>query len=197
MTVKIRGLRPASALKYVAVSFLTFYLILALIFGLLAMAGCNTMRWNRGAVHGIAAMPLSLMICLVIWVFSTVFTWIALSVGFTVFQSFCPTTLEAETDVLPTPDDHLGPSTPGWSNRPSCKYERPSHPGRNKPNLHRSAVGGAPEGVERNGKRTNATEGGKWLECMTDKGFPKMCTALNTTVEKQVTLSRPPEMIRS
>ena len=98
MTVKIRSLRPGSVFKYVAASFATFYLILAFLFGLLAMAGCNTVRWNREAVHGFQALPFSLLICAAMWIFSTVFTWVALTVGFTASQEFFPTLLEAEPD---------------------------------------------------------------------------------------------------
>jgi hypothetical protein len=109
MTVKISSIRSTSVFQYVAASLFAAYLCLAVFFGLLGTAGCNTVHWNREAIHGIWALPFAILICMIMWLFSTLFVWLALSIGFPLFRMIYPVSLEAEVASDDEPQSPKGP----------------------------------------------------------------------------------------
>ena len=104
MTVKISSIRPTSVFLYVTASLFAFCLSLAIFFGVLGAAGCNTVHWNREPVHGIWALPFSILISMIMWLFSTLFVWLALAIGFPLFRIIYPISLEAEVADEEKPD---------------------------------------------------------------------------------------------
>ena len=96
MRVKINNIRPLSVLKYVAGSYLAFFVLLALIFGGLATIGLRTVRWNGEPVTGIWALPVAMLICIMMWLGSTICTWVALIVGFPIFRLVQPLDIEGD-----------------------------------------------------------------------------------------------------
>ena len=96
MTIKVRSLKPVSVLKFVAGSYLMIFLLLALLFGGLAAVGFHTVGWNREAITGVWALPCAFLISSVMWLVSTVFTWLALVIGFPLFRLAFKPELEAE-----------------------------------------------------------------------------------------------------
>ena len=111
MTAKLRNIRPLSLLKFLAGGFGVFYLALGVLFGVLGMAGCNSVRWNQEAVTGLYALPMSLLICLMMWIGSTAFVWVALVVGSPLFRMF--EEIHVEGDVAPQePNQTPEPTAP-------------------------------------------------------------------------------------
>jgi hypothetical protein len=96
MRAKLRSIRPLSLLKLVAGSFGAIYTALAVLFGLLGMAGCNTVHWNREAVTGVWALPVAFLISVFLWIASTLFVWVALAVGFPLVSMIDEIVIEGE-----------------------------------------------------------------------------------------------------
>ncbi|MGA2445873.1 MAG: hypothetical protein ABSG50_10650 [Opitutaceae bacterium] len=96
MNVRITKMRSLSALKMVAGSLTCFYFALSLFFGVLAIAGCHTVRWNGEVITGIWALPYAVLIALMMSIGSTIFGWLAFTVGLPIFRWIYPTNFECE-----------------------------------------------------------------------------------------------------
>jgi hypothetical protein len=127
MKIRVTKISPLAALKLVAGSISCFYFALCLVFGLLAVAGCHTIRWNGEAVTGIWAIPYAVLIAGMMSIGSTVFGWLALTVGLPIFQWIYPTDFECELSneepnqqpPLQTPASGTPPAGAGAAPAPS------------------------------------------------------------------------------
>jgi len=72
------------------------YLVLCLLFGGLGAIGFGTVRWNGKVITGFAALPCAVCISGFLWVGSTVFTWLALAIGFPMFRLAFQPSIEAD-----------------------------------------------------------------------------------------------------
>ena len=63
--MRIVDLRATSVFKLIFLSAMTCFFIVAIIFGVMALFGANTVRINGRPIYGVAALPASMMIGLV------------------------------------------------------------------------------------------------------------------------------------
>lgn len=84
--MQIRDLKAGSVFKMMFLSIATTMLVLALLFGVMAMFGANTVNANGRPVHGIAALPISLLLSGLVSLLFSVLGF----VGFLVLRTLFP-----------------------------------------------------------------------------------------------------------
>jgi hypothetical protein len=97
-TIIIRRLSTGSIFRIVAAGTFVSLLPLAVFFGILALFGLNTVRWNNQPIHGVAGLLLSPVIGLMLAATLTAMGGVALAFGLWLFSKFRPLRLRLVED---------------------------------------------------------------------------------------------------
>jgi hypothetical protein len=97
-TIIIRRLSTGCIFRIVAAGTFVSLLPLAVFFGILALFGLNTVRWNNQPIHGVAGLLLSPVIGLMLAATLTAMGGVALAFGLWLFSKFRPLRLRLVED---------------------------------------------------------------------------------------------------
>lgn len=86
MDVTFRKISKRSLFKLLAAGFFPTFFVVFTIFGIAALLGADTVKWNDVPVHGIAGFLLSWVFCFVFSLFTTVFNWLICIFGLWLFS---------------------------------------------------------------------------------------------------------------
>jgi|ERR1700722_2686338 len=89
-TLIIRRLSTGSVFRIVAAGSLLSMVPLAVFFGILAIFGLDTIKWNNQPIHGIAGLLVSPLLGIMMAGFFTAFGGIALAFGLWLYSKFRP-----------------------------------------------------------------------------------------------------------
>lgn len=98
--MRIRDLKAGSVFKVMLLSIATCMIVLAVIFGVMAIFGANTVNVNGRPVHGLAALPISLLVAGLLSLFFSCLSFI----GFLVLRCVLP---GLAVRVAPTVDPEI------------------------------------------------------------------------------------------
>jgi|SRR5580704_7644370 hypothetical protein len=99
-TLVIRRLSTGSVFRVVAAGAFFSLIPLALLFGVLALFGLDTVRWNNQAMHGISGLLVSPLIGLMLAAFFTAFGGVALAFGLWIYSRVRPLRLRFIEDSV-------------------------------------------------------------------------------------------------
>jgi hypothetical protein len=97
-TLVIRRLSTGSVFRVVAAGAFFSLIPLALFFGILALFGLNTVKWNNQPIYGVSGLLVSPLIGLILAVFFTAFGGLALAFGLWLYSKFRPLRLRLIED---------------------------------------------------------------------------------------------------
>ncbi|MGD0494320.1 MAG: hypothetical protein ABSC32_22600 [Steroidobacteraceae bacterium] len=98
-TLIIRRLSTSSVFRIVAAGTFFFFIPLAVLFGVLALFGLNTIRWGNQPIYGISGLLLSPVIGLVLAGLLTAMGGFALACGLWLYSKFRPLRLRLIEDA--------------------------------------------------------------------------------------------------
>jgi hypothetical protein len=97
-TIVIRRLSTGSVFRVVAAGAFLSLVPLCIFFGVLALFGLNTIRWNNEPIHGIRGLLLSPLVGILMATFFTAFGGTALAFGAWLYSKFRPIKLRVYED---------------------------------------------------------------------------------------------------
>jgi hypothetical protein len=89
-TLVIRRLSTGTVFRIVAAGSFLSLVPLAIFFGVLAIFGLNTVKWNNQPIHGLAALLVSPLLGVMTAAFFTAFGGVALAFGLWLYSKFRP-----------------------------------------------------------------------------------------------------------
>jgi hypothetical protein len=99
--ISIRRLSTGSVFRIVAAGSFLSLIPLTIFFGVLALFGLDTIRWNNSPVHGVSGFLLSPLIGIFMAAFFTAFGGVALAFGLWIYSKVRPLRLRIVEDSAP------------------------------------------------------------------------------------------------
>jgi hypothetical protein len=99
-TLLVRRLSTGSVFRIVAAGSFFSLVPLVLFFGILALFGLNTIKWNNKPIYGLSGLLVSPLIGIIMAAFFTAFGGVALAFGLWLYSKFRPLKLQVVEDAV-------------------------------------------------------------------------------------------------